>query len=283
MFIFAAAYSLSKKIGLPLKMGLYNSGHDKFGSNQIHYIFPSLRNDKRILKHYISFLKDITKNNTKINIYNENDKQPNKEQTILMTGYFQNFSFFKDNINEIKDIFTFNDDIINNINTDHIKLLKECKTIGIHIRHGDMLRMMLQSNGYVKFPILKKKYYIDCLEKIKNLKNYKILFFTDTAHSWINRSFIPHYKNSFLIENNKNDEDLYLMSQCDYLIISNSTLSYWAGIIGKTKKVFAPKYVMNIGGKNKLKFKNIDYYPNNWNIIDNFKTSIWKLEENNIN
>ena len=36
MFIFAAAFSLGQKLNSKIIMGLYSSGHDKFGNNKIH-------------------------------------------------------------------------------------------------------------------------------------------------------------------------------------------------------------------------------------------------------
>ena len=138
-----------------------------------------------------------------------------------------------------------------------------------------MYKMMLQTNGYLKFPILKKEYYIDAIKKIKDFNSYKVIYFTDNAHDWIKENLMSLSDNSIISTNNNTDEDLYLMSECDYLIISNSTLSYWAGIIGKNKTVIAPKYVMNIGGSKNLKFDDKEYYPNDWIIIDNKNTSIW--------
>jgi hypothetical protein len=278
IFLFAAAYSLGKQLNLKVKMGLYSSGHDKFGSNQIHYIFPNLRSGDRILKHHITFLKDITISSSNTIIYSEKNKVLTKKNNILMTGYFQGFIYFKKYIQELKNILKINNDIIDNINKEYKNIINNNKTIGIHIRHGDMYKMMLQTNGYLKFPILKKEYYIEAIKKIKNIKNYKIIYFTDNAHDWIKNNLLSLNNNSIISTNNNTDEDLYLMSECDYLICSNSTLSYWAGIIGRNKTVIAPKYVMNIGGSKNLKFDDKEYYPNNWIILDNKNTSIWYHE-----
>ena len=200
-----------------------------------------------------------------------------------MTGYFQGYKFFKNHLNELKKVLTFNKDIIDNIKDEYKDLIFKNKTIGVHIRHGDMYKMLKNSEGYVKFPILRKSYYIDAFKKIKNISEYNILFFTDTASKWIKEHLLLLHNKSYLIKDNSTDEDLYLMSQCDYLICSNSTLSYWGGILGKKKVVIAPKYLMNIGGKNELKFDNKEYYPPNWIILNNMKTSIWKLDESDIN
>ena len=94
IFLFAAAYSLGRQLNLKVKMGLYSSGHDKFGSNQIHYIFPNLRSNDRILKHHLTFLKDITINSNNTIIYSEKNDIPEKNN-ILMTGYFQGFIYLK--------------------------------------------------------------------------------------------------------------------------------------------------------------------------------------------
>ena len=275
MFIFAAAFSLSKKINSKIIMGLYSSGHDKFGGNSIHYIFPDLRNQDRKLKHYISFLKNVSLNKD-IKLFNENDNKEPKGGSILMTGYFQGYYYFKKYINELKLIYNFNNNIIDNIKLKYKDLYNVNKIIAVHVRHGDMYKMMLNSDGYVKHPIMKKEYYIDAFSKIKDISSYKIIYLTDTAQKWISDNLISLYNGSLISENELPDEDLYLMSQSDYLICSNSTLSYWGGILGKNKKVIAPKYYMNIGGNKKLKFDNIEYYPPEWIIIDNLKTSIWK-------
>ena len=280
IFLFAAAYALSRKRNSELIMGLYSSGHDKFGSNQIHYIFPNLRSNNRKLKHHLSFLKMLALDNTKTFIHNENIKVDISRisNKILMTGYYQGYLHFKEYHQELKKLLSIHPDIIKETNEKYGKIFSKNKILGVHIRHGDMYKMMINTNGYVKFPILKKQFYIDAFSKIKNIKDYKIVYFTDNAHNWIQENLLPLYKNSIVMKNNSADMDLYLMSQSDYLIASNSTLAYWAGILGKDKSVIAPKYLMNIGDSNNLKFDNKEYYPTSWIILDNMKTSIWKGE-----
>jgi hypothetical protein len=284
IFLFAASFVLSKKRNSDLVMGLYSSGHTKAGSNSIHYIFPKLRNKNRKLKHNISFLKELTKSHN-VQIYNEYNPEPTSKKKILMTGYFQGYLYFKKYMNELKNILKFNKDIISVINPKYKNFFtkKDKKIIGVHVRHGDMYKMLLNTpRGYVRFPILKKKYYIDAFKKIGDLNNFKIIYFTDDAHKWIENDLLL-FKNEHMISyKNSTDDDLYMMSQCDYLICSNSTLSYWGGILGKDKKVIAPKYLMNIGDNNNLKFDNKEYYPPEWIILDNLESSIWELKNNNI-
>ena len=76
-----------------------------------------------------------------------------------MTGYFQGFIYFKKYIQELKNILKINNDIIDNINKEYKNIIDNNKTIGIHIRHGDMYKMMLQTNGYLKFNFKKRILY----------------------------------------------------------------------------------------------------------------------------
>jgi len=57
--------------------------------------------------------------------------------------------------------------------------------------------------------------------------------------------------------------DFYLMRQCKYFIISNSTLPWWAAWLSDSKKVIAPSRWFGPAAKVKAD----DIYPENWIVI----------------
>jgi len=57
--------------------------------------------------------------------------------------------------------------------------------------------------------------------------------------------------------------DFYMMRQCKYFIISNSTLPWWAAWLSGSEKVIAPRQWFGHAAK----IKSDDIYPQNWIIL----------------
>ncbi len=134
-----------------------------------------------------------------------------------LKGYFQSPLYFDRYKENIKNLFNFPEiDLTDIINKD---------TIGIHIRRGD----------YANFPehdILDEDYYYRAIESI-GIGN--IIICTDEPE-WVRERF------DYPISPMKSDiEDLYLLSQCNRLILSNSSFSWWGAYLGvKKDKVIVP-------------------------------------------
>jgi len=166
-------------------------------------------------------------------------------------GYLQSYKFFS-NIN-IQDIFELKDDLKKLYSHFEFK-----NSVSIHVRRGDYL-----NNTHV-YPILDLYYYESSLKILNEIgiNNPKIYIFSDDI-MWCKSNF--NFENQFFIENNDDIIDLFIMSECENNIISNSTFSWWGAFLNKNpyKKVICPSIWFN-NTNEIVNFKYDDLIPENW-------------------
>jgi hypothetical protein len=159
----------------------------------------------------------------------------------FLTGYYQDSKTYGESLLKTANIIeTYNKNFIN-INCNYYKINFQ-NSVAIHLRFGDYLQddvfykidlSYIQSalSNFENIDIL----YVFCNDEIpQNI----LLFLTKSRYS------VVFIKNLALTD----VEELLLMSKFFNLIISNSTFSYWGGIIGnihKHKKVICPDKFFN--------------------------------------
>jgi hypothetical protein len=133
----------------------------------------------------------------------------------------------------------------------------EEQTVAIHVRRGDYV----DNPYYYQLPYI---YYFKALEnKIPEMHKKRILIFSDDIEYC--REVFPKTSNFVFIAGNTEIEDLYLMAQCDYHILSNSTFSWWGAYLSASRKVIYPaQYFAGSGLKNDTK----DFWPDRWHKFD---------------
>ena len=163
---------------------------------------------------------------------------PNFNYPIKLDGYLQNEKYFKDYRDNIIDMLSPNNNILDKLNQKYDFLSKKI-TCSIHIRRGDYVHLQHIHN------LLEIDYYKKCYNIINNICDVFLIFSDDINWCKENFNFI---ENKIFIENNKDFEDFYLMSLCNHNIISNSTFSWWSAWINVTpdKQVFYPSKWFNI-------------------------------------
>jgi hypothetical protein len=178
---------------------------------------------------------------------------PNNKDMVV-DGYFQSGKHFKNNKEYIKNLFSFPENITNKINTAFTKIKN--KKLGIHIRLGDYLLPSYITTHY----ICTRNYYIEALNNF-NIEEYTPIVVTDNKEDYY--KYIA-FENVVLSNSKSEIEDLYLLSQCDAIIMSNSSFSWWGVFMGKEKEVvYTPdRWFGQDGPKNYL-----DIYENNWKKI----------------
>ena len=149
---------------------------------------------------------------------------------VSLQGYFQTEKYFKHIEHQIRDEFTFVDDI-----------LEPCKEmigtvdnpIAIHVRRGDYV---INSENHFNLPI---EYYEAALKHFDDDRN--VIVFSDDS-KWCHEQSIFDDDRFIISENTDNRVDLCLMSLCNDFIIANSTYSWWGAWLSsnKNKKVIAP-------------------------------------------
>lgn len=110
------------------------------------------------------------------------------------------------------------------------------KTVFIHVRRGDYVEILGESN------LLSKSYYEKAFEQWRqhyNGTDFHVFIVSDD-HEWCrNQQWTFPYT---LYENQDEIQTLALMSQCKAgAIIANSTFSYWGAMISQSPLVFYPK------------------------------------------
>lgn len=170
---------------------------------------------------------------------------------MVIDGYFQSKKHFVHNFNYIKNSFTFPDEVKLKIDKTLGKI--STKKLGIHIRLGDYLLPGYISTHY----ICNRNYYVNALKNF-DLSEYTPIVITDNVDDY--HKYIA--LDNVFISNSKSElEDLYLLSQCDAIIMSNSSFSCWGVYLGKEKeKVYTPDRWFGADGPKKYN----DIYEDSW-------------------
>jgi hypothetical protein len=153
----------------------------------------------------------------------------NIKENYNLVGFFQSEKYFKDVETELRfNDFVFKDDII-----------KSCKEIVAE--HKGSISLHIRRNDFVtnpNHPLQTNQYYMDALEHFP--KDLPVLVFSDDV-SWC-KSQEMFSDDRFLISETESAYcDLYIMSNCDYHVICNSTFSWWGAWLSHSKRVIAPK------------------------------------------
>jgi len=151
------------------------------------------------------------------------------EKDLLIDGYFQSYRFFSEYNEQIKELFCFPQSIKEKINKVKEKINKSFCVI--HIRRGDY--KVLVPHHFV----CTKEYYLKCVDLIKReADNINFIVITDDK-SHVYSEFEQQFNTGeFIISNSQNEiEDLYLLTQADYIIGSNSSFSWWGSFLNKNK------------------------------------------------
>lgn len=164
-------------------------------------------------------------------------KEIPKQTDCELYGFYQSGKYFLDYKDEIKNLFVLPE----------VEIPEN--TVGIHIRRGD----------YVRHPNVHPMCSLSYYEKAINLLN---------INSAIVCTDDPHYAETNLpykVYKGSPEEDLAVLSECDYSIMSNSTFSWWGVFLGKEKKkVVTPTPWFGVGGPKNYE----DIYLPEWTRLD---------------
>lgn len=123
--------------------------------------------------------------------------------------------------------------------------IKAENAVSVHIRRGDYLDVSEIYGG-----ICTKEYYQKAMKTIKARAKNPVFYFFSNDIEWVKDNFCE--ENAVYIESSMFDDyqdwyDMYLMSECKYNIIANSSFSWWGAWLNKNKDkiVIAPKKWVN--------------------------------------
>jgi hypothetical protein len=146
----------------------------------------------------------------------------------------------------------------------------------VHVRRGDKIRQKSIYNEYS----LSLEYYENAISMMRtNFSSLALVFFVgggidqnqnNEDRAWVQKKLMEKYSFNNITTLIEPEHTSYfiafdLMSRCDGLVVSSSTLSWWAGYLNKNASVIvAPKRCHN----DKVTFIPEDYYPPNFILID---------------
>jgi hypothetical protein len=160
-------------------------------------------------------------------------------------------------IPEERNWIKFKDITLTNRNFIVLRRIKETQSVFIHIRKGDYysVRHIKRLGGTC--PV---EYYIDAISYVLSLVYNAVFFVFSDDIDWVRKN-LNISKAYFIYWNNGDNSyiDMYLMTQCKYAIIANSTFSYWGAMLGEEKQIITyPKKWVN------PPFKAPNIFPDKW-------------------
>ena len=240
LFQVSAGYALAKKIGVEFVIN-YNISNAK----------SNLYNTKSYKRSLFKNIKET--NYLDFNNYHQEGfsyKPLPLRDNLCLIGFFQSELFFDRYQNEIKKLINFPKSVKNKVDK-KLKKIKR-KKVGVHIRWGSY------KNTPTLLPPMPKIYFDLAMRKFTDVE---FILFTDDLET-VNKEFdISVFKRL----NNKTDiEDLYAMTQCDSMIMSNSSFSWWGSWLGIEKeKIIVPPIWFGIAGPTDIQ----DLIPKQWDIL----------------
>lgn len=188
-------------------------------------------------------------------------------------GYWQNLDYIKNTNTNLENIFKFRN-LENSYNAKINDILSEIQvteSVAIHIRGGDYIKKLKTSFVHAVVGI---DYYEKAIvEILKRVTNPVFFIFTnDTEYAKrvinnINRKLHLNKTNVKFVPENKLENnwiDMYLMSKCKHMIITNSSFSWWAGYLNSNHGlVLMPPKWTRFHRTDKINLRKND----NWKII----------------
>lgn len=174
------------------------------------------------------------------------------KNNIYLDGYFQSEKYFEEYKDDIKNLFYFDEDVKNQVNSFLNSIRNNKKITSVHVRRGDYLN---NPNYHISCPL---GYYNVAMNKIED----SIFVIISDDIEWCKQNFKE--KNIFFSEFNSEIFDLNLMIQSDNNIISNSSFSWWGSYLNQNNGlIIAPSFWFGPSGPKDIE----DIYNKNWIII----------------
>lgn len=176
--------------------------------------------------------------------YDEKFPKLATNKSIFFHGYFQSWKYWTGYEDEIRQMFTFNSDILEEARDKLSEVLNEMGyedspndvVVAIHSRRGDYLRKDLKEFGYIT---PNASYYRNAMEFFRKKFHEKRVFFVAASNdiNWL-REQLGKEENIFFLQNNPPFIDMAVLSLCNHVIMSSGTFGWWAGWMSRGTVVY---------------------------------------------
>jgi hypothetical protein len=258
MFLYAAAFSFSKKLNRKLELDIFS------GLSSL-----KKKNLSKKFKHFDP-VYELKYFNISSKIANEKDcfntlySKIKRKFLLFIEGYFETEKYFLDYRNDLIKEFSFKKkiDCIDNIKN---KILNT-NSVSMAIRadrYNERISDDIDNSNIIKsknYELKQFKYILRAIDYFKkNIKNPKFFIFSDNPQK-IEKLFF-NMNNVYIInayKNNKIIEDYYLMSLCKHFAVSPTTFHFWPAWLSnyKNKICVRPR---DLNPSN-----NSDFWPESW-------------------
>lgn len=158
-----------------------------------------------------------------------------------LNGYFQSEKYFKHCEEKIRHTFEFRDNITEHAN-ERLKALREKHSgkllIGVHLRLGDYLTLKDHHTC-----LTDTNYYFNAINTFGTQECVFLVFSNDvalaTAYFQKLNGMLQTLKYE-IVQPGNGPQDMCMMSLCDGQIIANSSFSWWAAWLSKSRDKISP-------------------------------------------
>jgi hypothetical protein len=196
---------------------------------QIEFPAPNLQNTLFKKLEFDPFI--LINNNKQIQgKFHFEETIPYENIPTTFLGYYQSEKYFKKYTESIKSLFSYPLEFLDKVYNNY-PFFKNSTVAAINVRRGDYLHL----DQSVNHPSVSLEYIN---EAYKHLPQHDVLLVMSDDIEWCKENI--NFPNIVFNDNSKfwNEEGIWLLSLCDYFIISNSTYSWWGAWMSKnTNKV----------------------------------------------
>lgn len=159
-----------------------------------------------------------------------------KKEDCYYEGYWQHYKYLEGMRNVLQETFRFPQPNERN----EMTAAQMCNThsIGMHIRRGDYVG----NKGFGDVCTL--EYYKEAINQLNFVENPHFFVFSNDI-PWCKENLEPLIKKVTYVDWNSDKDshwDMYLMSQCEQLVIANSSFSWWGAYLNaRATKILAPR------------------------------------------
>ena len=144
---------------------------------------------------------------------------------------------------------------------EQLRKMETCEAVCVHVRRGDYISNAIDNKT---LNICSEQYYVRAMQEISERIDHPVFFVFSNSREdveWIRENYhFPTDNTVYITSENKDYEELYLMSHCKHFIIANSTFSWWAQYLCQNdQKVVAAPGKWYMGDQDAT-----DIYEDNW-------------------
>jgi hypothetical protein len=229
LFQIASTYGLAKKTG---RIAIWNNVNEYGNTLKTRFGF---NHKDTIFRHFMSKTEGLVFEGKCLNDgYGKYDETlypflKLSDKNIVIVGYLENTKYFDEYKDEIKQLFSPDEDSLKTIKLTYPILFDSSyTTIGIHFRGNEYLHL----EGKPKFDYLKRI----ILHLKATISNPVFLIFSDDMDEF---DFSVLDDTYYIKMGSKEDYiDLWAFSLCKHAILSHSTFAFWGAYLNKNEGMF---------------------------------------------